>query len=117
VVGRQLNVPFVQGTYPAAAERRDEEAQLEDHVLPRPRLELFRHERRATDVIGREQDDGEPNRRMRLEFLDNRAALIGLLVKDDRLQTEPLQQTGNPLPRLILPMDDKNRVWIGLRPA
>src|SRR5262249_53841878 len=91
VIRRQLDVSFVERADAATSERRDEEAQLKDDVLPRPRFQQFGVVRSPADIIGRKQDDREPDGGVRLELLDDRASAIRLLVKNDRLEAEVLQ--------------------------
>jgi hypothetical protein len=61
-------------------------------------------------VVVREQDDSEPNfKSARFEFLDDGAAFIRLLAKDNGLQADRVEKTRDCLKRaLIVAMHDEH---------
>lgn len=57
---------------------------------------------RATFVIWREQNYGKVRISVSLDFLDNRSALVGLLVQNDWLGAKPLHKAGHRFARTFI---------------
>src|SRR5262245_27999560 len=87
-IGRQLDAVLVERAYAVAAEGREREAELEDHVLARARSEMPAVLREPADVVGGHDHHCERARGLRLELLDQGPPARCLLAEQDRLEAE-----------------------------
>ena len=97
--GISRSAPF-DGAHIISAELADEIAQLKNNVLTRPRL--LWTSLRSADVVGRQDNDCEIDIGMVLEFLDDRAPLVRLLVKYHWYEIDLPQEAGDCLSGLAL---------------
>src|SRR5262249_2235140 len=102
----ELDPFLVERTDALAAELGDGETELEDRGLPRARTEVVRLRGQRTEVVAGQENDGEGDRRLRFELLDQGASAGGLLVEDDRFQSELHEVAGNLLLHLGIPSVD-----------
>src|SRR5207244_4189008 len=92
----------------------DGEAELEDGVLPGARTERVPVARERAHVVAGQDHDGEGESRLRLELLDERAALRRLLVEQDRLELELHQEARDLLAHLVVAAVDDEHLAVGL---
>src|SRR5437773_2180962 len=99
----ELDPLLVERAHALAGQVGDREAELEEHVLAGPRAERAGLGGEPAHVVAGQDDDGKGDRGLRLELLDGGTAHGGLLVEQDRFQTELHQEASDLLLHLTVP--------------
>src|SRR5436309_2012456 len=102
-VGGELDPLLVERARALAGQVGDREAELEEHVLAGARAERAGLGGEPAHVVAGQDDDGKGDRGLRLELLDGGTAHGGLLVEQDRFQTELHQEASDLLLHLTVP--------------
>src|SRR5438094_232496 len=100
---QELDPLLVERAHALAGQVGDRKAELEEHVLAGARAERAGLGGEPAHVVAGQDDDGKGDRGLRLELLDGGTAHGGLLVEQDRFQTELHQEASDLLLHLTVP--------------
>src|SRR5262249_51944584 len=99
-VGGQFDLAGLERANAAAPKPSEEIAEFENDVLSRARL--WRLTRLAAHIVGREQDDREIHVAVVFDLLNDRSALVGLLMQDNCLDPERIEKANHRSPALFV---------------
>src|SRR5512135_2482419 len=112
VVGWHFNRGAVNGRHPGPPEPAQEEAKLEDYVLPRPvAILVWRVRRQAAFVIRTKEDDRESNLRVVQKLLDDGSSFVWLFVEDYGLEPQPVDEACNGRLETVIPAVDDEHLF------